>query len=180
MELLHVPAHSWMGVAWATPFFGSKCNVKRIFSAALLALATLPAAAENLAETISASPSLRTFSDALRAAGLENELHAGGPYTVFAPSEEAFRKIPRDTWRSLVRDKERLSFVLARHIVPRRMQVTEIKPGDVPTLQGKAIRMTSDNGMVSVEGAKVTQSDIAADNGIIHEVDSLFLPSEDE
>lgn len=163
----------------AARFFWGKCIVKRLFSAAVLAAASaamLPAHADDLARKLADQPSFRTFGDALKASGLLERLHGSGPYTVFAPSEEAFKAAAGTDWDALRADKKRLADALSHFIVPGKLVVSEVKPGEVATLRGDAVRLTSDNGIVSVDGAKVTQSDILADNGVIHEIDRLVLP----
>lgn len=145
--------------------------------ALLLCLAAAPAAlADDLLDTARRAGSFRNFVDAVRVAGLTRQLKADGPYTLFIPSDSAFDKLPDGEWQSLLKDRERLSRVLRYHIVSGRMKVAEVKPGPVRSDEGQPLKLTSDNGMVTVNGARVTESDLAADNGIIHAIDDVLLP----
>lgn len=135
------------------------------------------ATAANLVETANESRTFKVFVNALKKSGLAETLQNSGPYTVFAPSDEAFGKLPAGTLDALMKDKEKLGKVLSYHVIQGKVLVTEIKPGKTRTLQGEMLTLTSDNGKVTVNGANVTQSDIKADNGIIHEIDALVMPA---
>ncbi|HEX7635886.1 MAG TPA: fasciclin domain-containing protein, partial [Noviherbaspirillum sp.] len=95
----------------------------------------------------------------------------------FAPTDEAFKKLPSGTMEALWKDKNRLAQVLAHHVIPGRVAVADVKPGKVKTIQGEPLMLTSDNGKVTVDNANVIQSDLMADNGIIHEIDAVVLPA---
>jgi uncharacterized surface protein with fasciclin (FAS1) repeats len=150
--------------------------------AAVLALlgSASNAFAANIVDTATEAGSFKTFVAALKAAGFTEALKSSGPYTVFAPSDEAFAKLPKGTWNALVKDKAKLAQVLAYHVVPGKILVAEVKPGNIKTLQGGTLHLTSDNGKVTVNGAQITQSDVQADNGIIHAIDTVVLPNKDE
>lgn len=142
----------------------------------LCAMAVTNARADDLLDTARRAGSFKHFVDAVRVAGLTRQLKADGPYTLFIPSDSAFDKLPDGEWQSLLKDRERLSRVLRYHIVSGRMKVAEVKPGPVRSDEGQPLKLTSDNGMVTVNGARVTESDLAADNGIIHAIDDVLLP----
>lgn len=145
--------------------------------AAILLLALANASgAEDLVEKSASATNLRIFSAALKASGLNESLKSGGPYTVFAPADGAFSKLPPGTWDALSKDKAKLATVLSHHIVPGRMLVTEVKPGKANTLQGEPLTLKSDNGKVTVGDANVIESDVAADNGVIHVIDAVVMP----
>jgi uncharacterized surface protein with fasciclin (FAS1) repeats len=144
--------------------------------ASVAALYYVPAHCANIVETAAAAGSFKTFVAALKAAGFNESLKNSGPYTVFAPTDEAFSKLPAGTWEALSKDKAKLAQVLAYHIVPGKMLVTEVKPGKVKTTQGGMLTLTSDNGKVTVNDANITQSDVTADNGVIHAIDTVVLP----
>lgn len=112
----------------------------------------------------------------MKSAGFNETLKNPGPYPVFAPTDEAFSKIPQDAWASISKDKAKLEHVLAHHVIPGKVLVKEIKPGKAKTIEGDMVTLTSDNGKVTVNGANVTQSDIEAENGVIHAIDSVILP----
>ncbi len=143
-----------------------------------LALAfTAPSAlAEDLLDTARRAGSFRNFVDAVRIAGLTRQLKAEGPYTLFIPSDSAIDQLPDGQWQALLKDPEQLARVLRYHIVSGRLKVAEVKPGPVRSNEGQPLKLTSDNGMVTVNGARVTESDLAADNGIIHAIDDVLLP----
>ncbi|NDP60926.1 MAG: fasciclin domain-containing protein, partial [Oxalobacteraceae bacterium] len=118
----------------------------------------------------------KMFLASVKAAGMTDSLRHQGPFTVFAPSDEAFAKLPEGEVESLMKDKAKLARMLSRHIVPGKLLVAEVKPGPVKTIQGDSIKLTSDNGMITVDGARVTQSDLKADNGVIQVIDKVILP----
>jgi uncharacterized surface protein with fasciclin (FAS1) repeats len=145
-------------------------------AAVLLLLLAHAAGAADLAEKSESATNLRTFAAALKASGLHDSLKSGGPYTVFAPDDSAFSKLPPGTWDALSKDKAKLASVIGHHIVPGRMLVTEVKPGKANTLQGDPLTLKSDNGKVTVDQANVIESDVAADNGVIHIIDTVVMP----
>lgn len=147
-------------------------------SAFALALATPQAMSADLIETASTSGTFKTFLAAAKTAGIAETLKTGGPYTVFAPSDSAFDKLPPATVKSLMKDKIRLAQLLSHHVIPGKVTVAEVKPGKVTTLQGDELTLKSDNGKVTVNTANVIQSDLIADNGVIHEIDSVVLPDQ--
>lgn len=154
--------------------------MKRSFAAIASAIALLSyashALAADLVETASTSGTFKTFLSAVKAAGLADTLKESGPYTVFAPGDSAFNKLPPGTLNSLMKDKEKLAAILSHHVIPGKVTVADVKPGKVQTLQGDFLSLTSDNGKVTADRANVIQSDLEADNGIIHEIDAVILP----
>ncbi|MES2538588.1 MAG: fasciclin domain-containing protein [Pseudomonadota bacterium] len=156
--------------------------MKKYFSAILLAAALGvgigPLYAADIVDTAAADGSFKIFVAALKTSGLDKTLKGAGPYTLFAPTDSAFEKLPAGAWERISKDKTRLSRVLAYHVIPGAVLVAEVKPGKTKTIQGESLALTSDNGKVTVNGANVTQSDIAADNGVIHAIDALALPPE--
>ena len=150
-------------------------NIKTFAAVLLLALAHA-AGATDLVEKSASATNLRIFTAALKASGLNDSLKSGGPYTVFAPEDGAFSKLPPGSWEALSKDKARLATVLSHHIIPGKMLVTEIRPGKNPTLQGDPLTLKSDNGKVTVDQANVIESDVAADNGVIHVIDTIVMP----
>lgn len=156
--------------------------MRRFFVAVALIGALLTnasrALAADLVETASTSGTFKTFLLAAKAAGLTDTLKASGPYTIFAPGDAAFNKLPPGKMESLMKDKEKLAELLSHHIIPGKVTVADVKPGKVATLQGDQVTLTSDNGKVTVDNANVIQSDLMADNGVIHEIDVVVLPEE--
>lgn len=138
---------------------------------------TMPSVmAANIIETANEARTFKIFVEALKKSGLADTLQNGGPYTVFAPSDGAFSKLPPGTLEALMNNKEQLKEIMAYHVIDGKVLVMEVKPGKVKTLQGDPLTLTSDNGKVTVNGANVTQSDINADNGVIHEIDTIVMP----
>lgn len=130
----------------------------------------------DLLETVRTSGGMKTFMAAAETAGMADKLKNSGPYTIFAPNDSAFRQLPPETREALLKDKEKAAELVAYHVIPGTLTVADVKPGKVQTVQGSQVKLTSDNGSVTVENAKVIQSDLKADNGVIHEIDQVVLP----
>jgi uncharacterized surface protein with fasciclin (FAS1) repeats len=139
---------------------------------------TVPVSAENLREAADRSGSFKTFLSAAKTAGLIGELESRPPLTLFLPTDTAFAQLPDGEWETVSRDRKRLAQVLRYHMVKGQMKVTEVKPGLTRSLSGDELMLKSDNGMVTVNGARVTESDLQADNGIIHGIDQVLMPPE--
>lgn len=140
----------------------------------------LPAGTDIVATTRAAG-SFATFTRVLEAAGLVEALRAPGPYTVFAPTDGAFAKLPAGTLEELLRpeNRERLRDLLTYHVVLGRIAARDIgSESRAPTLQGQAVRLESANGAVTVDGATVLRADLAASNGLIHVIDSVIMPKQ--
>ena len=141
----------------------------------LLAFAALSVQAKDVVDTAVGAGSFKTLAAALTAAGLIDTLKGPGPFTVFAPTDAAFAKIPKAQLDALLADKAKLSAVLAYHVVPGKVMAKDVKAGMVKTVQGSSLSITTAGG-VMVDGAKVSATDIVADNGVIHVIDSVVLP----
>ena len=142
----------------------------------ILAIASFPALPEDLLDTARRAGSFTTFVAAVRTAGLTTQLKADGPFTIFMPTDAAFARLDATQWEALHKDKEQLARMLRYHLIHGKVKVTEVKPGSTKSAAGPLLRLASDNGMVTVNGARVTESDLAADNGIIHGIDAVLLP----
>src|SRR3954462_505931 len=132
------------------------------------------AADKDIVDTAVAAGSFKTLAAALHAAGLVDTLKGPGPFTVFAPTDEAFAKLPAGTVESLLKpeNKEKLTAILTAHVVPAKAMSTDLKDGQtVKAVGGNELTLKIDNGKVSVAGANVTKADIAASNGVIHVID---------
>lgn len=138
---------------------------------------TATAAAEkDLVDTAVEAGSFTTLAQALTAAGLVDTLKGPGPYTVFAPTDEAFAKLPPGTLDALLADKAKLTKVLTYHVVPGRVMAADVvKLASAKTVQGQSVKISTQGG-VKVDNANVTQTDIAASNGVIHVIDTVILP----
>jgi uncharacterized surface protein with fasciclin (FAS1) repeats len=153
---------------------------KYIKTLSLMALclmtSNVSAFAADIVDTAASAGSFEMFLAAVQAAGLTQMLKNQGPYTVFAPTDQAFAKIPPETLNAIMTDKTRLAQILKHHIIPGKLLVAEVKPGEVTTIEGDSIKLASDNGKITVANdANVVQSDIAADNGIIQAIDTVDL-----
>jgi len=142
----------------------------------LSACATAPSASGPIPAALAATPSISTFRTLATQAGLSDTLAVGGPYTVFAPSDEAFKAVPAKTMAELRADKAKLQAVLNYHIVPKRLTAADVQPGSVKTLQGGEITVARAGTFVTVEDAMVVQADILASNGVVHVVDRVLMP----
>jgi uncharacterized surface protein with fasciclin (FAS1) repeats len=127
----------------------------------------------------SAAGSFNTLVQAVRAAGLVETLQGEGPFTVFAPTDEAFARLPAGTVEALIANPERLRQVLTYHVVPGRVMAAQVAGMDrANTVQGSALMIRVHGGRVHVGDATVTQADIRASNGVIHVIDTVLLPPE--
>ncbi|HBS24166.1 MAG TPA: Nex18 symbiotically induced protein, partial [Thalassospira sp.] len=146
-------------------------------TAAALALATLPAKAADIVDTAVSAGSFKTLVAAVQAAGLVETLKGEGPFTVFAPTDDAFAKLPAGTVDDLLKpeNKEKLVAILTYHVVPGKVMSTDIagKEMEVASVQGDTIDVNATSG-VMVDDATVTQADIEADNGVIHVIDTVI------
>ena len=149
--------------------------MKKLFAISALSLAAFSAQAADIVDTAVSAGSFKTLATALGAAGLVETLKGPGPFTVFAPTDDAFAKIPKADLDALLKDKAKLTAVLTYHVVPGKVMAKDVKPGMVKTVQGSSITIKTDGG-VMVDNAKVTATDIAADNGVIHEIDTVVMP----
>jgi uncharacterized surface protein with fasciclin (FAS1) repeats len=115
-------------------------------------------------------------SRALQAAGLVDTLKGQGPFTVFAPTDEAFAKIPKADLDALLKDKAKLTRVLTYHVVPGKVMAADVaKLSEAKTVEGQSVKIDTSAG-VKVDGASVIKADVAASNGVIHVIDSVILP----
>lgn len=121
---------------------------------------------------------LTTFVKAIKAAGLVDTLKGTGPYTVFAPTNAAFDKLPKDVLDNLMKDKAKLNAILMYHVVPGKIMAVDIQNGPLNSLQGQAVTLAkTPSGGVQVNNATVTKPDVQAANGVIHEIDTVLIPS---
>jgi uncharacterized surface protein with fasciclin (FAS1) repeats len=135
----------------------------------------LTAQAKDIVDTAVAAGDFKTLAVALQAAGLVDTLKGSGPFTVFAPTDAAFAKIPKADLDALLKDKTKLVAVLTYHVVPGKVMSKDVQAGMVKTVQGSDLTVSTMNG-VMVDQAKVTAVDIVADNGVIHVIDTVVLP----
>ena len=130
----------------------------------------------SVADTVAATPQLSTLNDLIAKAGLAGMLKEAGPFTVFAPTNEAFAKVPAKTMSELATDPTKLKAVLAYHVVPGKIMAADVKNGNVKTANGANAALSKSGEFVTVEDAVVEHADIMATNGVVHMVDSVLMP----
>ena len=152
-------------------------------SVLFLAIATMgvPARAANggkdIVETAVAAGSFTTLAKALEAAGLIDTLRGSGPFTVFAPTDEAFAKLPAGTVEALLHNPEQLKKILLYHVVAGKVQAKDVvKLRSAKTVEGSSARIAVRNGKVMIDNANIVQTDIMASNGVIHVIDTVIMP----
>ena len=132
---------------------------------------------KDIVETAMGAGSFETLVTAVKAAGLVDTLKGEGPFTVFAPTDEAFAKLPKGTVESLLQDKEKLTAILTYHVVPGRVMAEDVtNMSEAKTVNGQSLNIKSENDAVMVDNAKVVQADIPCSNGVIHVIDTVVLP----
>lgn len=130
----------------------------------------------DIIEAARAAGSFETLLAAIEAAGLTDTLRGDGPFTVFAPTDEAFAKLPKDTLDALLKDRARLASILTYHVVPGKVLAADVvKLTEAKTVQGQRVRVAKAGG-VTVDGAKVVKTDVPATNGVIHIIDTVIMP----
>ena len=154
-------------------------------SAAALLLAVAVAApvradhhkGKDIVDTAVAAGSFKTLATALKAAGLVETLKGKGPFTVFAPTDDAFKKLPAGTLEKLLADKAQLTKVLTYHVVAGKVMAADVvKLTEAKTVEGSSVKISVKDGKVKVDGANVVKTDVGASNGVIHVIDAVILP----
>lgn len=131
----------------------------------------------NIVQMAVQSGQFNTLVQAVQAAGLLDTLSGEGPFTVFAPTDEAFEKLPAGTVQKLLKDIPKLQSVLTYHVVPDKMMASDVSQRqELTTVEGHSLHVDTTRG-VMVENAHVVQADLSADNGVIHVIDEVMIPS---
>ena len=138
-----------------------------------------PPKGDTIADVAIAADNLTTLVTALKAAELVETLKGKGPFTVFAPTDEAFKKVPKQMLDGLLADKEMLKKVLLYHVVPGKVMAADVKAGKVKTAADVEVEIKVDGAKVMIGDATVTKTDIAASNGVIHLIDTVIIPPDD-
>ncbi|MGA2398443.1 MAG: fasciclin domain-containing protein [Steroidobacteraceae bacterium] len=140
--------------------------------------ASTPRAApsKNIVDTAIAAGNFTTLVAGIKAAGLTDTLNGRGPFTIFAPTDEAFKKLPTGAWDALLKDTAKLKAVLSYHVITGHVLAQDVKSGDVMTVQGTPLAAVVSSSEVKVNGAHVRQRDITASNGVIHVIDAVIMP----
>ena len=117
-----------------------------------------------------------TLSNALKAAGLAATYKGIGPFTFFAPTDDAFRKLPNGALETLLKDKERLASIINAHVMKGAVLAKDFKASAAPSIQGDALRLAPSDSGFTVNGARVSRQEIEASNGVIHPIDTVMMP----
>jgi len=132
---------------------------------------------KDIVDTAVGAGSFKTLVTAVKAAGLVDTLKGQGPFTVFAPTDAAFAKLPKGTVEALLKDKEKLTAILTYHVVPGKVMAKDVMDlSAAKTANGQSLSIKAENGAVMVDNAKVVQADIPCSNGVIHVIDTVVLP----
>ncbi len=161
----------------------SKCKSLLVAAAIAVASSANYAVAKDIVDTAVGAGSFKTLAAALQAAGLVDALKGDGPFTVFAPTDDAFAKLPEGTVAELLKpeNKKKLTDILTYHVVKGRVPAADVvKLNGAKTLNGQQVDIAVKDGKVSLDKANVVKTDIACDNGIIHVIDSVILPASDD
>ncbi len=145
---------------------------------ALLAVFSFGASAADIVDTAVAAGDFTTLVAAVKAAGLVDTLKGPGPFTVFAPTDEAFAKLPPGTVDSLLKDPEKLKDILTYHVVSGSVMAADVmKMKTAKTVEGGSVRIRAKGGKVMIDNATVVKADIVCDNGVIHVIDTVIMPT---
>ena len=131
---------------------------------------------KTIIDTATDAGKFTTLLNAMKAAALTETLRGAGPYTVFAPTDEAFKQLAPGVLNALLKDTRKLKAILTYHIVPGTVAAYNMKAGDIKTLEGTPLLAALVDGKVTVNGARVVQADIDASNGVIHAIDAVIMP----
>ena len=135
-------------------------------------------AGKDIVALASGAENFKTLLAAVKAAGLVETLQGQGPFTVFAPTDEAFAKLPAGTVEDLLKpeNKEKLAAILKYHVVPGKVLAADVKTMEAKTAQGQSVKLKVSDAGVTVDNAKVIKTDLLAENGVIHVIDRVILP----
>ncbi len=132
---------------------------------------------KTIVQTAIDNGSFTTLVKALQAADLVDTLNGAGPFTVFAPTDAAFAKIPKDTLSAILADKKKLTSILTYHVLSGKvMSANALEIAEVKTLQGETLNITHDNSGVMINNAKLVTADLECSNGVIHSIDTVLMP----
>ena len=138
-------------------------------------------AAKDIVDTAVGAGKFKTLVTAVKAADLVETLKGKGPFTVFAPTDEAFAKIPQQKLEALLKDKKALTAVLTYHVVPGKVMAADVvKLDSAKTVRGQSVNIVAKDGKVTINGANVLKTDIVCGNGVIHVIDAVILPPSDK
>ena len=152
-------------------------SIRKLVAGAALVVASSAALAADIVDTAVSAGQFKTLVKAVQAAGLVDTLKGPGPFTVFAPTDAAFAKLPAGTVEALLNDKAKLTQILTYHVVPGKVTAAQVKSGQVKTVQGSPLTLNKQASGVMVNDARVTKADVMASNGVIHVIDTVVMPN---
>jgi uncharacterized surface protein with fasciclin (FAS1) repeats len=161
-----------VAVTLTPSLFAGECSASKTASAATCA------AGKDLVAVASGADNFKTLVAAVKAAGLVETLQGKGPFTVFAPTDAAFAKLPAGTVESLLKpeNKERLVAILTYHVVSGKVLAADVKTSEAKTVQGQSVKLVVSDAGVMVDNAKILKTDVMAENGVIHVIDTVIIP----
>ena len=145
-------------------------------AAAISGCASMSNPPASVADLLGATPELSTLNSLVVKAGLTDTLKSTGPFTVFAPNNAAFAKVPAKTLDDLSKDPAKLTAVLTYHVVPGKVMAADVKNGNAKTVNGANLALSKAGDFVTVEDGMVQRADMAATNGVVHVIDSVLIP----
>ncbi|GAB3471043.1 fasciclin domain-containing protein [Polaromonas eurypsychrophila] len=154
----------------------SRRTLFAVAATALVSACASMSGPKTVADTLAANPSLSTLNGLVVQAGMAPTLQGAGPFTLFAPTNDAFKAVPQKTMEALAKDPAMLKDLLAFHVVPGRMASADIKSGPVKTVNGASLAVAKAGDFVTVEDGMVQNANITATNGVIHTVDRVMIP----
>jgi len=131
---------------------------------------------KTIIDTAADAGKFATLLNAFRAASLVETLRGPGPYTVFAPTDEAFKQLPAGSLNALLKDRKKLKGILEYHVIAGTIAGKDLTTGDLTTVEGSPLAVAEDDGRVTVNGIRVVQADLDASNGVIHVIKTVMLP----
>jgi uncharacterized surface protein with fasciclin (FAS1) repeats len=135
-------------------------------------------ATRNIVDTAISTGFFTTFAEGLKTAALTDTLNAVGPFTVFAPTDEAFKKLPPGQLEALRKDTRKFTSLLKHHVVAGKLLAKDVKSGEIKNVQGGMLRVETPATGLKIDGARISQSDILAENGVIHAIDVVLMPKD--
>jgi uncharacterized surface protein with fasciclin (FAS1) repeats len=155
-----------------------KFTIAALLAGSIITTAVAEKSGETVVGIAAGNKDFSTLVAAVKAAGLVDTLNGDGPFTIFAPTNAAFEKLPKGTVEELLKpeNKEKLTAILTYHVVAGKVMAADVKTGKVKTVQGSELDVKATDNGVTVDGAKVVKTDIAGKNGVIHVIDSVLMP----
>ena len=158
-----------------TPFLNRRSLLLAVCAASLAACATMSAPV-TVAETVAQNPNLSTLNGLIGQAGLTDMLKGAGPYTLFDPTNDAFKSVPAKTMDELAKDPQRLKEVLSFHVLPARLMASDVKNSSIKTANGASVALAKAGEIVTIEDAVTVTPDVVASNGVVQVIDRVLMP----